>query len=759
MKFLASFAFLFLFSLYSHSETISEIKITGLNNISRGTVLNYLPAEVGDEFSLELESKIKNSLLKTNLFKDVKVNFSKGIFDIQTIENPTVKYFDFLGYKEDLILNSDQIIEIKKNFNLSAGSIYNESSLNKLLMQLKKLYLENGFYNVKLDLNKSIDEKNLVGIELRIEENEPSLISKMIIKGNKLFESDELLDLFSIGEPDFFLINYFTEKDRFNLLEFKSGLEKLKSKYFELGYIDFKIIKQEVILKKDTSLFINIEIDEGEVYKIGKIILEGDFLNLTHEKIINYLGIKSGDNLIRKNILNGSDKVLSLFHEKGYAYAGMQTQVVPSNIKNTVDLKIIFDKDKQIYVNRILIKGNNKTQDDVIRREFKIAESGIFNKQHLDESIKKIKRLGYFSDVKDDIKRLKDNDDKVDIEIDVTEAKTGEVSVGLSHSNAAGAAVNAGIKQKNILGTGNTLNFAFSNSSAVEELSFFFSTPYFNSEKTTLSYGFFDKTLDAKNIDASSYLLSETGYVLGYGINIDENSKLYSELRSSFVDISCGSALQVYEASDCSENSPLDLNLSISLDTNTLNDFFYPTEGVNQTLKFTTSLPVSDIYYYKFLGNFRTYTPVNEDYTFKFSSRLNYASGYGGDTLPFYKRFYEGGSSSVRGFNFNSLGPKYSNNKPKGGEISFISTTAISTPFNTLFNTKNENMFLGAFIDAGFLSDKVSTFDTNDIRASAGLQFSWITPIGPISLHYASPVLKKTDDEIENLSFQLGANF
>ena len=752
--------FIFLVSLNSFSAELKKINITGLDSISRGTVLNYLPIEVGDDLpdaSLEL---LKESLLKTNLFSEINIKFTENTLNILLKENPTIKYLDINNYKEDKVLSEKIVDELKQNFELTDGKVFSKANFDKLLGNINFLYQDKAYFKSKIKVNTEIDQGNRIGIVVDIEENDQALISSFGISGNKNFAESDLIDLFSIGEPDFFVINYFTEKDHFSKKAFNAGIESIKSKYLESGFLDIRIIDTTVkYLDKEDSLSISILIDEGKQYRLKNINFSGELLNLDPSTLRSYIAVNDGDIFKRKDIVSGLNKIASLYHDLGYAFANVKSNLSMSENSEFIEVNVDLNLDTRIFLNRIDITGNFTTQDDVIRRALLLNEGEVYSKEELTESIKRIKRLGFFSKVDYEIKRHKIDNDKVDIFIEVEETKTGEISVGLSHSNSTGASLTAGISQKNILGTGNTLKAAFSNSDAVKEASFYFLDPNFNSLGHSISYGFFDKTTDASNLDTSSYNLDETGLKFGYGVPVSINSNIFGEIKIANIDLTCGSILLSDESSQCLTNADLDTNFTLTFSEDSLNDFYFASDGSKNILTSSLSLPVGDYKYYQILASHKSYYPVISDKVLKASTRLNYASGYGGKELPFFKRFYEGGSSSVRGFDFNSLGAKYSSSgKPKGGELSVVSSLALISSLD-FAGLDNENMRLGGFVDAGTLSEKASNFDIGDMRASAGIQFSWLTPIGPIGVVYAQPLIKKSTDKTKTFSFELGATF
>jgi len=754
--------FLIFYSFLSHAETVKSIQIDGLSSIDRGTVLNYLPVEINDDFNEQVSKEAIQSLKSTNLFENVSLTFSKGEIIIKVIENPTIKYFDFIGYKSDAVLSEKIVDKLKENFNLNIGKIFVRKKLDELLNQVVYLYENEGYYNASLKTSFQKDTSNRIGIEVLIEENKPALITSFDIVGNNFFKKEDLIDLFEIGLPDIFFVNYFTEKDRFNKKSFESGIELIKSKYLASGFLDFKIknIKSN-ITKDNTGISLLIELDEGEQSFINKINWSGDIDGISTTYLNNKLNIKAGSVFNRKAIILGLNNVRDSFANLGFANASIDSLILDSgNKKNYYDLKLTVKKNNIMYVNRIDISGNTTTQDDVIRRELLILENQLFSKELLDESLKRVKRLGYFSDVNIQTIPLNNQKDKFNINVKVTETKTGEFTVGLSHSNSYGASFNTGIQQNNILGTGNIFNARFTNSSAVEEVSFYFKNPYITDEGNSLSYGLFSKSTNAANLSISDYVLDETGGSIGYGIPLTVISDISSELKVSDITVKCSDkfAGADYEMNQCLSSDSLDFSIGLDYIKSSLNDFYQPTDGSKTTISSTLSMPIGDFKYYQLSFKQNNYMPilVNSTFNTKFNAQL--ASGYGNSELPFFKRYFGGGSSSVRGFDFNSLGAKYPDQNAKGGEISILTSAAIIAPASKI-GLDNDNIRVSAFIDAGSIFEKKSSFDIGDIRASSGLALSWLTPIGPIGFYAAKPLIKKTSDTTKTFSFELGTSF
>jgi len=747
------------FVFIAKANEIKKIEINGLSSLSRGTVLSYLPIEIGDDFNDSISDISIQKLFETGLFEDVKISQVEGILKIEVLENPVISYFEIKGFKNDRVLNEDAVKNSISDLKLSSGNLYRKRVFDQFLRKLRNEYEISGHYKAKFDIQIDKDEQNRIGIEIIIDEGEVARIKSLNISGNQKFDKDLLLDFFTIGMPDIFFINYFTDKDFFSQFEFDAGIQKIQSHYLESGFLDFKFNKKSVLISDNKEeINIDIELEEGKQYQFGKISLQGDYLNISEEKLNSLLNVKSGEFFERKKLILGLEAINTYYGNQGFAFASIDANTVENKESKLVDIDITINVNDRIYLNRIIITGNTRTTDEVIRREINLLEGQQYSKTELDKSIKNIKRLAFFKNVEMRSERLSDNSDKLNLFIEVDETKTGELSIGLSQSNTTGAAFNFGIQERNFLGTGNTLNAGLINSEAVKEATFFFSNPDFNGKKHTISYGASSRQVDSKFIDINAYTLNTLGINASYGIPISEYGKFSNGFIVESTELQCGAVYLIYEGTQCSDTtSKLNLNLISSIKENSLNDSMYPTDGRKNIIKIELGLPLSDQLIYKFDFGHSSYYPIGEDLTLKIGSDIGFIGTYDGSETPFYKKYFGGGASSLRGFNLNSLGPRYSDGSVKGGEISILGTSSIFSPLTFIENS--DNMRIGTFVDVGSINESLDKFNLNDLRASTGLAFSWYTPIGPIGVNYSKPLISKSGDNLESFSFSLGASF
>jgi outer membrane protein insertion porin family len=743
------------------ADPIRSIEILGLDSISRGTVLSYLPVETGDDYNSQISGKIIRDLYKTSFFKDIEVSQVNQVLKIKLLENPHIKFLDVVNYS-DKVINEDALNQILKSMNLSQGKIFNKRQLDKLISQLKASYISKGYYGINISKKIEVDTQNRVSIELDISEGDVAKISSMVVTGGKVHDENDLLDLFEIGEADFFIMNYFTEKDHYSKIALDAGIEAMKSLYINSGYLDFKINKVATELSEDKqNIAIDIQINEGKQYKLGVIKFSGDLLNQSIEDLQDLLSIKQGDIFERKKVIESIQAITDVFADQGYAFAKIDPITTESAKTHSINLNIDITLNKKVYINRITIVGNTRTQDEVIRREIGIDEGGLYSNTELEESLNKIKRLGFFTDVTMEVIRVSDFDDRINLQFNIEETKTGAITMGIAHSNGTGTSFELGIQERNFLGTGTVLNAKMSNSDAVKEFKFYFSDPYFTMDKHSISYGVFSKQIE--NLEGvGDYKIDTFGGSLGYGIPITDATRIGTELKVSSSDIECTDVFALLET-QCSSTDKSQVKVNLNWSSNTLNDYNHPTDGYSASVNFDIALPIADLRYYKLDLDHRNYTPFGNGLTLKTNGTLGLAKGYSGKELPFFERYYGGGSSSVRGFDFNSLGAKYIDSNgnltetSKGGELSILSGISIISPMN--FVSDSKNMRMSAFIDAGGIYEKVNDISFDDLRVSAGVAFSWLTPVGPLGVYAAKPLVKKSGDNTKTVEFTLGTSF
>ena len=759
----------------SFAETINKIEFSGLNLSPKSTVMSKLPVKIGDEYNSTTSNKIISSLFDTGYFSDIQVELNNDILLITLIENPHIKLINIKAdYKKSwsnwlensnqtLALDKDNFDELIRNYELSAGNIYTKKKLYNLVSEIRNQYLAIGYLNIEIAENLEIDSQNRINIELIISQGKEAKIGSMSISGNSVFGEDELLDQFSIGMKTNSFINYFTNKDRYSELAFEEGLQSISNLYMNSGYLDFNYTSVSKTLSEDKEYInIEIELEEGIRYKLGAVSFKGQLGNQKTDDLMQLISIQEGEIFNWGAIVNDVQKITDVFVDQGYAFADLKPTT--ENVLDSVNIYFNVSLNKKVYVNRITISGNTRTQDEVIRREISLSEGSLFSRSALNKSVIKLRRLGYFSDVQMEASKVEGMPDKIDLNFVVKETKTGTISFSVSHSSNYGIALGAGIQEKNIFGSGNTLNANLKISKSFNKLSVYFEDPYFNNDNHSISYGAFYSKQSDDDVMSDSYTVNSKGLNLGYGVPLTENTRLNAKLEYTNNDLVCSSGFADagYEPTQCASNNNDEVIVGLSWSENTLNDYMYPTDGKSNALSVDIALPIEDYRYVSVNVNHASYQPLSDNLTLKLTGDLGLISGYSGKEVPFYKRYFGGGSGSVRGFGNKSLGPIYcetcsTKGSSKGGEISVLGSINIISPAS--FMTNNENMRVSAFVDVGNIFEKSSNMKLGDLRMSAGIAFAYLSPIGAIGAYWSTPILKKAGDDIENFSFSLGTGF
>ena len=759
---------LLFFSSHVFANPITTINFIGLNNNSESALLEILPFKIGSNFSNDLSDKIIESLFKTGLFENISIVKSENSLNITLKENPNIKFFDinlnsdsgiFSWIKgEKLYFTSEVLNGFIKDNKLSAGNVYTKRKLDDFILLLKSKYVESGYFNIEIKEIIKVDIQNRVGVNLEITQGSMAKIESLKISGSTNFKEKELLKLFEIGEADFAIINYFTNKDNFSDSKFKEGLDLLTQKYFNSGYLDFNILNVTTDLNNEKDkIFIEVIVSEGTQYKLGNISFSGELGNKSPGDLASATAIKSGDIFNRDLIMTDIQKITDIYADQGYAFIDIQPNT--SDFLDKVNVDISISLNKKVYVNRIIISGNTRTQDSVIRREIGISEGGLYSRSTLRKSIKKLRRLGYFSDVQMAATEVLGLPDRIDLNFLVVETKTGAISLSLSHSNSYGISLGAGIQEKNIFGSGNTLNSELKLSDSYNKISLYFENPNFNEKNHSINFGAYVSEIDDDDVMKDSYEINTKGMSIGYGVPLTEDTRINTNIEYSKNTIKCGATFSSssYELNQCGTKNNDELKLNVNWSENTLDSYLYPTEGKSNSISLDIATPVGNYRYISANASHSSYQPINSNLTLKFSGDISIAKGYSGKKLPFFKRFFGGGSGSVRGFGNKTLGPLYSNGKAKGGELSVFGSANIITP--AAFFDNNENMRLSAFIDTGNIFEKSSSIKLDQLRMSTGIGFAYLSPIGSIGAYYSTPLLKKSGDIIENFGISLGTGF
>jgi len=734
---------------------VKDIKVTGLERISIGTVFNYLPIKVGDTVTQEEVSNSIRSLFKTGFFQDVKISVSNDVLIVTVVERPSISEVEISGSKK---ISEEDLRKSISTAGIAAGRTFNRSLFDKVEQDLKNQYFNLGYYSVKIDSRVESAGGNKVKVIIKIAEGKPARIKDINIIGNKAFSNKRLLSLFRLQTTD--EKHFFSKRDQYSQEDLRGDLEKLQNFYLDRGYLDYALKSSNVTIGPDKeSIYITLVVSEGSQYKVAKVDIKGR-LELKRSRIEKLVTIKSGQIFSRKEVASNIDNITALYGESGYANAKINAIPETDSGKGTVELNFLIDPGKKVYVRRIIITGNNITKDGVIRREMRQLEGSWYSTEKIKISQRHLQRLGFFDEVAIHAVPIAGKDDLVDISVIVKERSTGSISLGGGYSNENGLFFTLAYSERNAFGTGNDISVSYDNSQATTVYELSYTNPYYTINGISRSLEIHSRTNDATQTQTGGYIMQADGLGVNYGIPISDDRTVGVGLGYEKIGITTtatsGDTVLNYVAANGNKDYLLRSTLSWSQDT--LNDYRFPTSGIYYKASAEGGLPGGDLTYVKASLDSSVYFPFGAKSTLKLRGNVGYASPYGNTTVfPFYKNFYAGGASSVRGFRARSLGPRDTGagTDPIGG------TKLVNANMEYFFplpgaKDQDSSMRLSLFLDTGMVYAADQPVDVSSLRYSAGLAFTWFTPAFPLALSLGYPLNAQSGDETETFQFSIG---
>lgn len=736
---------------------VSDIVVRGIDRVEKGTVLSYIPVRAGERFEQGRDSsRVIRALYSTELFLDVSLFRDGNVLIVEVSERPSIADVDVDG---NSVLPEDQLNQTLREIGLAPGRIFSRSVLDNFETEIRQVYFSRGQYGTRVTSTVQELDNNRVSVAVNIVEGAVAKISHVNIVGNRAFDEDKLLDLLGSGTGG---LNPFSSRDEYSRAKLEADTEKLRAWYLDRGYLRFEIPSTQVTIspdKRDINITVNIE--EGEQYRVGDITFTDRSDVLSDEQMAELLAVKSGEVYSRKLMTQSNSAIADRLGDDGFAFA--RVGVIPNinDDKKTVDLNLEIDPGKRVYVRRIVFNGQNRTNDDVLRREMRQMEGSRFSPAALSRSQTRLQRLPYIERVAISTPRVPGSDDLVDIAVNVSEGASGSFGAGAGYGTD-GFIFNINFTQENLFGTGERLSLAFDNSTSQDNFSISYTDPYYTPDGISRNLRAFIKQTDtSQRTSQANYILDSFGAKARYGIPLSEFSTLNFGFGFERVEalLTEGSSDEVQEFLASEYGSVYDLfDLTLGYTHDTRDRTIFATSGTRNTLSLELTTPNSDLAYAKLGYNFEYFRPLTERLTLAFSTRINYGEGEEGlDSLPFFRRFFAGGIQSVRGYRRNSLGDLDSKMNAKGGDFRTLGTLEVIFPPPFVESAGATRFSL--FADFGNVFNDVSDFDSEELRGSYGLSFVWLAPVGPLTFSYAETYNDQPDDRRENFQFTIGSIF
>lgn len=757
---LAALLILTLLAGTAQAFTIEEIRIRGLERITEGTVLNYLPLEVGDELDSARSSDALEALFDTGFFDDVQLLREDNTLIIELRERPAIARIEFIG--NDAIAG-DRLRDGLAGAGLGEGQSFDRSLLATIERELEQQYFALGYYDIDVDSTVSPLPRNRVSLRLDVEEGEPASVEPIRFIGNRDFDTDRLRDQFQMGPKPWWA--FLSNRDKYSRERLAADLERLSAFYRDRGYADFQVESTQVTISPDRQrIHVTVNVDEGVQYSVGDIALAGDLI-YSESELRELLEIESGEIFNQRAITRTVEALREKLGERGYAFARINPLPELRESDREVDLTFFVDPAERVYVRRIRISGNETTRDDVIRTELRQYEGTWLSTSDLRESESRLGRLGFFGDISIDTPRVPGTTDQVDVEVNATERLSGSIRAGVGFGSDQGVILSLGIQQDNVFGTGDRAEFVANSddSDTLYRISYLERNHTMSGIDRRWALSFRDR--DADEADLADYGLETATASYGYRIPVTANDRIGVDLEFDDVTLNFNTPTELqeqFERNNGAGNQVIRTNLSWTRDTR--NRAIFPTQGARQQTRLEAAIPgASDLEYYRLTYEQSRYVGLTERFTLVLDGSLAYGDAYGDtDRLPFYENFYAGGITTLRGFERNSLGPRDENDDPTGGNFRALGRAEVRFPIAQ--DDEGNNLRMSTFIDAGQVWDREEPgadgdVSLSDLRYAAGLGLVYYSPIGPLTMSVARPLNEEAEDETQFFQFTIGAFF
>ncbi len=734
--------------------TVRDIRVEGLQRVEPGTVFATLPFRIGDQYTDEKASAAIRSLFGLGLFNDVRVDVSGEVVVVIVQERASISDVNFVGAKE---FEKDALLKSLRDVGLAEGRSYDKALVDRAEQEIKRQYVNRSFYGAQVVTTVTPIERNRVNVQFSVVEGEIAKIKSINFVGNTVFSESTLKNQMELESPGW--LSWYTKTDRYSRAKLNADLEAVRAYYLQRGYLEMKFESTQVAISPDKqSIDLTVNISEGVPFAVAGVKLSGDYLGKDDE-FKTFVQVKPGQAYNSRLVESTAKAFTDYFATFGYAFARVDPTPEIDREKGTVVFNFVADPGRRAYVRKILIGGNTRTRDEVIRREMRQFESSWYDGDKIKLSRERIERLGYFKDgeVGLDTQEVPNSADQVDLVVSVKEKATGNFTFGGSFGQTERLALNVGVKQDNIFGTGRYLSFDVNTSRSNRTFALSTVDPYFTQDGISQAFDLYARTTKPATDFSGDFEYRTVGSALRFGVPFSERDTVYFGIGLEQIRIQPGFNLPAsYLAyGETFGYKSLSIPLNIGWARDDRDNLLTPTRG--RLMKLNADLAFGDTRFGRLNAQYQEYFPINKQFTLAVNTELVYGRGFSSRPFPVFKLLTGGGIGHVRGFEGGTLGPRDVTGSFSGGSKKINANVEILTPFPGAGNDRSLRMY--GFVDVGNVYAEREKISFSDMRMSVGVGVSWQSPVGPLRISIANPVRKFPGDRIQKLQFQVGNTF
>jgi len=744
----------------SYQFVVRDIKITGLQRVSMGTVLNYLPVQVGEQIGPEATPRIIRALYDTGFFQSVVLEREGNTLIIQVVERATIGSVSVTGNKE---IPSDKMKDILKELGLVKGRVFQRASLERLEKEMKQAYNARGKYNARLESTVTPLAENRVDIRVVISEGRVSRIKAIRIMGNHDFTDEALEPELALSSSSMF--TYFTKKDQYSKAAMDASLEALRSFYLNRGYLKFALVSSQVLLSPDKKdVFININLEEGAQYHFSGFALSGKTA-VSKDKLASLVQIKPGDAFSRKKVTESISDIGQALGDVGFGFPAINADPRIDEQNKTVFITFMIDPGRHVYVRRINFHGNTKTADYVLRNMMHQDEGGLLSLHNIKESERQLRLLNYIKDINVKTTPVPKANNQVDLDVSLEETPSAEASASAGYGTT-GPQFNASVNQYNFMGTGRTIGFSVNATYWGQDYNFNYYNPFYTNTGVGRGIAMYFQKVSPTKLDVSAYNADRFGGDANYNVLLSERSSFQFGYGYQGLNIkSTGGLSQIRDFVKTFGYDFYQVRVTAGWNRNSYDQMPYPNKGINQQTGVLVALPATheSFDYFKVSYQARGYQPLGKGFIATLLGNVGYGNTFDQQGLPFYENYFAGGISmpgQVRGYESYSLGPKDSNGTALGANLLINGSAGLVLPYPL----SRESLRTTLFVDAGnvFVQGtpiQLSGIQEGPMRYSAGVSVEWRSPFGPLVFSVAQPLNKQSFDTAQPFQFTMASAF
>ena len=749
----------------SATGVIQSINIEGNHRIETGTILSYLLVQPGDQFSQDRLDRSLKTLYATGLFQDVQISRSGDTLVVHVVENPVVNQVAFEGNHK----LTDETL--RGELQLRPRAVFTPALAEADRQHILDLYAKKGYYDASVEPKIVRLPDDRVNVIFQISDGSATLIAKIVITGNKAFSESRLTEVINSRESRWW--RFLSTSDQYEPERLAYDKELLRRFYLKSGYADIQITDASAELSPDRKgFFLSFTVSEGERYRFGPITINSHLRNLSGEDLRPYVEISEGDWYDGDAVVRTADKLEEQVRNRGYAFVEVKPHADRDPVKHIMSLSFDIGEGPRVYVERIDINGNTRTKDKVIRREFQVAEGDAYNAEAIRRTKTRLTDLGYFGSV--DIATTPGSaPDKALVTTTVSEKATGELSFGGGYSTDAGALVDVGLAQRNLVGTG--INASINGTLAQRRSSIQSSVtdPYFLDRNLVAGLDVF--YVQTNYLGTEPYDERRAGFAPRIGYNFNENLRQvwsYSLVNRTVFNVESGASPYILNEAGTTLLSQVSQVLTLDYRDSRI----YPHSGYIIELGTDFAGLGGDTDFLRGNINGAYYFPLekylgNPDWGIKVGGSIGYLDLLPGGREEIIDRFFLGGDN-LRGFQTGGAGPHdQSTGDPLGGRFIWTQTTELRYPLPVSPDLGlNGRAFvdIGGLTEAGFRNANACTVSPGQTctiiqsgapRLGAGVGISWRTAFGLINVDLAPIVIKQPGDQKQIFRFGFGTRF